>query len=92
MLTFMRTIEEDNRRGVLAGIDKDGGYMPAVTYRPVGKAKRLNARQKNAAKGRRGVFSGFGPAAAGLHNNLTSSEYRRLDGPPLARQAGVRFS
>lgn len=86
MATFMRVIEEDNRKGVLAGTDKDGGYMPAVTYRPVGKGKRANARQKNNVKGRvrSGVFGGLGPMASGLHNNLTTAEYRKLSGPPLA--------
>lgn len=84
MATAMNIISEDNRRGVLAGTDKDGGYMLDVTYRPVGKAKRTNARQRNNVKGRTGAFGGFGPMAAGLHNNLTSAEYRRLAGKPLA--------
>lgn len=84
MATFMKIIEDDNRKGVLEGTDKDGGYMLGVTYRPVGKAKRLTPTQRNNAKGRRGVFSGYGPAAAGLNNNLTSREYRSLAGPPLA--------
>lgn len=86
MVTFQRIIEEDNRKGVLAGTDKDGSYMIGVTYRPVGKPKRLTAAQRNGAKGNRkkGTFGGFGPMAAGLHNNLTTSEYRRLAGPPLA--------
>lgn len=84
LVTWMKVIDDDNRKGVLAGLDKDGKRMPGVTYRPVGKAARANARQKNNAKGRRGKFSGFGPAAAGLHNNLSGSEYRKLGGPPLA--------
>jgi len=33
---------------------------------------------------RRGIFAGHGPAASGLHNNLTSAEYRKLTGPRLA--------
>lgn len=84
--TTIRIMEEDNRRGILAGTDKDGGYMLGVTYRPEGKGKAANTRQKNNVKGRAkaGAFSGYGPAAAGLHNNLTSAEYRKLGGPPLA--------
>lgn len=86
MITFGSIISEDNRRGVLAGTDKDGNRMPGVTYRPVGKAKKtsLGQRNTNNARQRKGAFSGFGPAAAGLHNNLTSAEYRKLGGPPLA--------
>lgn len=86
MATAMRIIEEDNRKGILAGTDKDGGYMLATTYRPIGKGRRANARQRNNVKGRprSGIFGGFGPMAAGLHNNLTSAEYRKLNGPPLA--------
>ena len=34
--------------------------------------------------GRGRTFGGSGPLAAGLHNNLTSAEYRQLGGPPLA--------
>ena len=30
------------------------------------------------------MFGGFGNHAAGLNNNLSSSEYRYLTGPPLA--------
>lgn len=82
--TTERIMTDDNRQGILKGTDKDGGYMLAVTYRPEGKGETASPRQKNNAKGRRGAFSGFGPAAAGLHNNLTSAEYRKLKGPPLA--------
>lgn len=83
--TTIQVMKDDNRKGILAGTDKDGAYMLAVTYRPKGaKGRTANARQRNNVKGRRGVFSGLGPAAAGLHNNLTSGEYRKLSGPPLA--------
>ena len=71
-------ITEDNRRGVLAGLDKDGRPMPAVTYRPVtARPRRWTHKQEQshlAAKGHLG--------AAG--DNLSSAQYRRLDGPPLA--------
>ncbi len=86
MKTWMGIIEEDNRKGVLAGLDKDGNAMPRVTYRPVGKAARPNASQRNTtnSRARKGTFGGYGPAAAGFNNNLSSAEYRRLGGPALA--------
>lgn len=81
----IRIMEEDNRRGLLAGLDKDGIPLERVKYRPKGAPKRTTARQRNNADARKkaGSFGGVGPMAAGLHNNLTSAEYRRLAGPPL---------
>jgi hypothetical protein len=94
-----RLMEEGNRRGVLEGTDKDGGTMLAVTYRPTYAQKRAiyagtakpvrptlaqRLGQPARPKGGRGEFFGHGPAISGLNNNLTSAEYRRLDGPPLA--------
>lgn len=82
-----KIIDDDNRRGVLAGLDRYGNPMAPVTYRPRPPGPgRLAGRQKNnpAKAARRGHFAGFGPHAAGLNNNLTSAEYRRLGGPPLA--------
>lgn len=91
MRTWMNLISDGNRRGVLAGLDKDGKPMAPVTYRPttpkpVKIGSKAADRWRNGASGRirAGVFGGFGPMAAGLHNNLTSAEYRKLDGPPLA--------
>jgi hypothetical protein len=90
MLSWMRTIDDDNRRGILAGTDKDGRALYPVQYRPVGRGGRLTSSQKNTAKkgARRGPFVGLGPAAAGLNNNLTTAEYRLLGGPPLAPRKG----
>jgi hypothetical protein len=34
MLTWMKVIDEDNRRGILQGLDKDGIPMVPVSYRP----------------------------------------------------------
>jgi hypothetical protein len=92
-----RLMEEGNRRGVLEGTDKDGGAMLAVTYRPTFAQKRaiyagtakpvrptLAQRLGQHPRAKRGDFFGFGLAASGFNNNLTSAEYRRLDGPPLA--------
>jgi hypothetical protein len=82
----MQIITDDNRRGVLAGTDRWGRPMAPVKYRPVGRAKRPTGAQRNTAnaRARRGAFAGFGPAAAGLNNNLTRAEYEKLGGPPLA--------
>lgn len=90
MLSWRLIIEEDNRKGVLAGLDKDGAPMAPVTYRPVAsegkKPAKLTPAQRNgvAPRRKRGVFAGHGPYASGLHNNLTTAEYRKLSGPPLA--------
>jgi hypothetical protein len=78
---WRQIIEADNERGVLAGQDKDGNPLPAVTYRPVGKAQKWGRKQQRGVAAR----SGFtGPYAAGSDQNLTSAQYRRLGGPPLA--------
>lgn len=90
LLEWEQIIEADNRKGVLAGLDKDDQPMIPVTYRPRGLSKRAvravkratkRARAKNA---QRGFFSGYGPASQGLHNNLPHAAYLRLLGPPLA--------
>jgi hypothetical protein len=92
-----RLMEEGNRRGVLEGTDRDGNPMLPVTYRPTYTQKRaiyagtakpirptLAQRLGQHARAQRGNLFGFGPAVSGFNNNLTSSEYRELDGPPLA--------
>jgi hypothetical protein len=75
LLQWREIIKQDNRRGILAGLDKDGKPMPPVTYRPKGSPLHWGAR-KQAAK----VAASATPA----HNNLTSTQYRHLSGPPLA--------
>lgn len=92
LLTFEQIIEEDNRKGVLSGLDKDGHPLLPVTYRPRGEAINIRSREadskrlRNGARGnaRKGNLAGRGPMAAGLHNNLSHAEYLRLAGPPLA--------
>jgi hypothetical protein len=94
LVSWTLIMQDDNREKVLAGQDKDGNPLAPVTYRPVedtekhidirtASSSRLRLGQHHARK-RDLLFGGMGPAASGLHNNLTSSEYRRLDGPPLA--------
>lgn len=82
----IKLMDEDNRKGVLAGTDKDGVPLAPVKYRPKRKVVKLSDRQRNGAKARakKGGFGGFGPMAAGLHNNLSRQEYEALSGPPLA--------
>jgi hypothetical protein len=89
MATWMKIITDDNRKGVLAGLDKDGNPMRPVTYRPKGptvgiKAKSASRFRNNQAANKRGAFLGFGPHASGLNNNLSRGEYEQLTGPPLA--------
>jgi hypothetical protein len=90
MVTWKKIIEEDNRKGVLAGLDKNGVPMARVTYRPKGPTVKIGAdsasRFRNNVSGRikKGEFGGFGVHAAGLHNNLLTREYEQLTGPPLA--------
>lgn len=81
-------MEEGNRNGVLAGTDCDGHPMLAVTYRPKDPRKlTVNERLGQRVSLRRGRFAGAGNYDEHTllpNNNLTSSAYRRLTGPPLA--------
>jgi len=73
MKMWMRIIADDNRRGVLAGLDKHGNPLIPVTYRPKGpKSTHVKPSRK------KGAYN------AGIGGNLTSSQYRKLTGPPLA--------
>jgi hypothetical protein len=82
METWESIIDEDNRKGVLeARTDWRDQPLKPVTYRPKAPVRRVTARQRNHA---RGEVAGFGPLASGLHGNLTTAEYRALDGPPMA--------
>ena len=91
MATWMDIIAEDNRKGVLAGLDKDGNPMRPVTYRPktpkpikIGSKAAADLRNREKARARYGKFAGLGAHAAGANNNLTRKQYEQLDGPPLA--------
>lgn len=70
LLKDLDTINEHDR---LKGLDRRGKPLEPVTYRPIHNAAPTPVgvrRQKFAKKANYG--------------NLTSSEYRKLDGPPLA--------
>ena len=94
--TIARVMDDDNRRGILASEDGNGNPMVAVTYRPVspktgqvvrgGKGAKLTIEQRlgQAARTSRGKYSRIGSGAERTNNNLTSAEYRKLGGPPLA--------
>lgn len=84
-----RLMEAGNRAGILAGTDGKGQPMIAVTYRPVGPARKkltIGERLGQKQNKRRGEYGGMMAAQGGLlaNNNLTSAAYRQLDGPPLA--------
>lgn len=94
MESWERRIVEGNRAGILAGTDGYGMPMTPVTYRPIltqgqrraSYAGKLTHTQRLGQHPRvnRGAVFGRGPASSGWNNNLTSAEYQRLDGPPLA--------
>lgn len=75
-------MQEDHAYGVLHGTDGDGNPMERTRYRnslttaPPKKRPTLNTMR-----------DGYKPISAGSrpnNNNLTSAEYRKLSGPPLA--------
>lgn len=81
-------MEEGNRKGVLAGTDKDGNPMLPVTYRPFKpREMSLGERLGQHINLKRGRYAGIGRYSQyGIlpNNNLSSSAYRQLTGPPLA--------
>jgi hypothetical protein len=79
MKTWGDIMIEGNRRGVLAGLDKDGVPMKPVTYRP-----KAPGPLKQTKRPRIGKFQGL---QAENYGNLPSGLYRLLGGPPLAPRA-----
>jgi hypothetical protein len=88
---------EDNRKGVLRGIDGEGVGMPPVTYRTGYRqpTARFRARTSQAFGTTAGTFKGrtrWSDATVAKrrtegvlpNNNLTTAAYKRLTGPPLA--------
>ncbi len=78
-------IAADNRRGVLAGLDRHDLPMVPCMYRDSGGGA-FGPGSKGPA--RDGAFHpghhAWGPYAAGFDGNLSRSQYMRLTGPPLA--------
>jgi hypothetical protein len=94
LLRIGQLLDDDNRKGVLAGTDGNGVAMAPVTYRPVSaktgkpvkKGIALTVAQRlgqSPSKGR-GRSSRIGSGVEHTNNNLTTAEYRLLGGPPLA--------
>lgn len=75
MARWEAIMREDNTRGVMAGLAGDDATLAPVTYRT-----GINAplRRRN-----RYAFGNLPPQTS-AGDNLTSAEYRRLTGPPLA--------
>ena len=83
-------VVEGNRRGVLAGVDGHDNPMPPLKYRD-GKGRNTRHRKVGAAGTSLHDATGRGPYATGLHDNLTTEQYRKLTGPRLApRRDGSR--
>lgn len=82
---WLDLIVEDNRVGVLAGLDKDGAPLAPVTYRN-GRVRPVKFRQGAAMGTRAGRFKGRRKGGQGRlpNNNLTTEEYKLYDGGPLA--------
>lgn len=81
MFTWRKIMAEDNREGILQGLDKDGVPLTAITYRPKPPGPlKPNEKQRGGKplRAREGAFQG------GAAGNLSSMEYRLLGGPPLA--------
>jgi hypothetical protein len=88
MENWKRLVEEGNRRGILEDkTDKDGKPLLRVTYRPF-RARKLTIGERlgQRANLRRGRHAGKGSYTQSVldNNNLSTSAYRRLAGPPLA--------
>ena len=71
-------IAEDNRKGILAGRDKDDQPIDPVTYR-TGVAKRSVAVRSGGKFG-----SVAGSFKGGSNGNLSPAQYKLLTGPPTA--------
>jgi hypothetical protein len=75
MTRWEAIVTEDHTKANLAGLDKNDVAYPPVTYRGGASAPEPRRNRYN---------RGVGPALTGTGDNLSSSEYRRLTGPPLA--------
>src|SRR4051794_14037867 len=75
-----KVIVEDNRAGVLSGLDKDGNPAPPLRYR--------NGKGRKTAYRKQSKYGGFGKtqyqALQSADDNLSTAEYRKLTGPRLA--------
>lgn len=78
---ILKELESINENDRLKGLDRFGKPLQPVTYRPKGQVDKKRSNSPKRAK-----FS-----KRNAYGNLTSTEYRKLDGPPLApRRKGSR--
>jgi hypothetical protein len=84
MEKWERRLFDGNKRGVLAQTDKDGVRVADVTYRPkTAPGRRWTGKDQKQHKAT--AHERFkAPLAAGHDENLTSAQYRQLNGPRLA--------
>lgn len=73
-------MDEDHVKGIMAGKDKDGNKTADVSYRD-GKASPLKSKGKSRQTIKN--WRNQEPLSSS-EDNLTTSEYRKLTGPPLA--------
>ncbi len=86
IISWRQIMQADNREGVLAGTDKDLNPAPKLKYRSVGTPCKLTVAQRLGQHPQlwSGKYVGIGNYSGSLPNdNLSSSEYRKLDGPRL---------
>lgn len=83
MEEWRRIITEGNRRGVLSGVDGYGNPAPPLKYR-FGIGRKTRNRKRPDYGQTTHDETGHGPYASGLHDNLTTAQYRELSGPRLA--------
>lgn len=90
---FYAVIVEDNRRGVMMGIDKDDKPAPPLKYR---NAAKIQSGARSMKSGMFGIqegarYKGMAPRAGNMlaNNNLKTWQYRKMTGP---RQAPRRDS
>ena len=69
--------------GVFKNVQKAAIKSQNKTTKEI-RAELARHRLGQRATAKKGIFAGFGPYASGLHNNLTTAQYRLLGGPPLA--------
>ena len=80
-----KRLAETTHARIDAGLDGRGQPLPAVTYRPKGPPVTQWTRndQKRHLAGALSIRRGARVEET-AHNNLTSAQYRKLTGPPLA--------
>jgi hypothetical protein len=90
---FYAVIVEDNRRGVMLGIDCHDKPAPPLKYRNAAKIQSAPRSMKSGLFGTQNEarFKGMAPRAAKMlpNNNLTTQQYKSMRGP---RQAPRRDS